>query len=155
MPNTHETLGELFSDIANSIRSKTGEGNPIVADAFPDEIASISISCPTFYGTAAGSGTDSLTIPTIMGADLSVYNRMAIVLLPHGTLTFGDANTIVALIMTDSAKADITYADKNGDLGGASGAGGVTAHFYSDSATISLGSYRFANENYAVALWMG
>ena len=90
-----------------------------------------------------------------MGADLSVYDRMAIVLLPYGTLTFGDANTIVALAMTDSAKADLTYADKNGNLGGAS-ATSVTAHFYSDSATISLGSYRFASEqNYAVALWVG
>ena len=42
MPNTHETLTSLFSDIANSIRAKTGESGVLVADNFPAEIDAIS-----------------------------------------------------------------------------------------------------------------
>ena len=41
MPNTHETLTSLFSDIANSIRGKTGETRTLVADNFPAEIDAI------------------------------------------------------------------------------------------------------------------
>lgn len=42
MPNTHTTLTSLFSDIADEIRAKKGTSGQIVADDFPDEIASIS-----------------------------------------------------------------------------------------------------------------
>lgn len=38
MANKHETLGSLFSDIADSIRAKTGSTGTIVADNFPEEI---------------------------------------------------------------------------------------------------------------------
>lgn len=41
MANNHATLVSLFGDIANSIRSKTGDTNTIVADNFPDAISSI------------------------------------------------------------------------------------------------------------------
>lgn len=41
MPNTHSTLTSLFSDIADEIRAKKGTSADIVADNFPDEIASI------------------------------------------------------------------------------------------------------------------
>ena len=41
MPNTHSTLTGLFTDIANSIRAKTGSSAPIIADAFPSAIAAI------------------------------------------------------------------------------------------------------------------
>ena len=37
----HDTLGSLFDDIANAIRSKTGNSEPIIADDFPDEIVAI------------------------------------------------------------------------------------------------------------------
>ena len=42
MPNTHETLRGLFSDIADAIRAKTGEAGTIIVDQFPDAIAAIS-----------------------------------------------------------------------------------------------------------------
>lgn len=38
----HNNLTSLFSDIANSIRSKTGDTNAIVADTFPSVIDNIS-----------------------------------------------------------------------------------------------------------------
>ena len=41
MPNAHSTLTALFSDIADSIRSKAGTSAPIVADAFPAAIDAI------------------------------------------------------------------------------------------------------------------
>jgi hypothetical protein len=42
MPNTHETLASLFSDIADAIRAKTGGTESITADNFPSAIAEIS-----------------------------------------------------------------------------------------------------------------
>lgn len=41
MPNSHETLTSLFSDIADAIRAKTGDSGTIVADNFPTAIANI------------------------------------------------------------------------------------------------------------------
>lgn len=41
MPNTHATLGGLFSDIADAIRAKTGSSENIKADDFPTEIGTI------------------------------------------------------------------------------------------------------------------
>ena len=61
MPNTHSTLTALFSDIADSIRSKAGTSAPIVADAFPAAINAI----PTGGGDSAA---DSIIDKTISGA---------------------------------------------------------------------------------------
>lgn len=41
MPNTHTTLSELFTDIADAIREKSGDSGTIKADDFPSEIANI------------------------------------------------------------------------------------------------------------------
>ena len=41
MPNTHETLTSLFSDIADAIRAKTGGTADIAADTFPTAISAI------------------------------------------------------------------------------------------------------------------
>lgn len=41
MPNTHETLTSLFSDIADAIRAKTGGTADITADTFPTAIGGI------------------------------------------------------------------------------------------------------------------
>lgn len=46
MPNTHETLTSLFSDIADAIREKTGGTEEIVADTFPTAIESIPTGSP-------------------------------------------------------------------------------------------------------------
>jgi len=51
MPLEHETVTDLFTDIADAIRSKTGESVPIVADNFPDAILNI----PGGNGTSDGS----------------------------------------------------------------------------------------------------
>lgn len=41
MPNTHETLEDLFTDCANAIMEKDGTSFPIVADLFPERIRAI------------------------------------------------------------------------------------------------------------------
>ena len=45
MPNTHETLSSLFTDIANAIRTKKGESSDVqyVADNFPSAISGIPV----------------------------------------------------------------------------------------------------------------
>lgn len=50
MPNRHETLTSLFSDIANSIRAKTGDTAEIKADDFDTAISAIP--------TGGGGGSD-------------------------------------------------------------------------------------------------
>lgn len=67
---THTTLSSLFADIANAIRAKTGSSETIVADGFPDAIASISTT-PTIR-TISGALTDSLSSDgSTVVADLS------------------------------------------------------------------------------------
>ena len=41
MPNNHETLTSLFSDIADAIRAKSGSSDSIIADNFPTAISEI------------------------------------------------------------------------------------------------------------------
>lgn len=43
MPNTHESLTALFSDIADAIRTKTGEAAPLIADGFDTSIEGINL----------------------------------------------------------------------------------------------------------------
>lgn len=56
----YTALAPLFTDIANAIRSKTGETGAITASSFPQTIASLQVSKSlslvdsidsTFYGT--------------------------------------------------------------------------------------------------------
>lgn len=48
----HDTLGSLFDDIADAIRSKTDGSELIVADNFPEEIRAISAGLDTSDATA-------------------------------------------------------------------------------------------------------
>ena len=55
---THTTLSNLFSDIADAIRAKTGSAEEIIADDFPTAIAAISGSgTPTINGKTFDCGT--------------------------------------------------------------------------------------------------
>ncbi|MCQ2077029.1 MAG: hypothetical protein MJZ20_08430 [Bacteroidaceae bacterium] len=65
MPNEHETLTELFTDIADAIREKTGETATIKADDFPAAIADIETGgggiTPTGTITITENGTHDVT----------------------------------------------------------------------------------------------
>ena len=57
MPLEHETVTDLFNDIADAIRTKTGGNSPIIADTFPDAILAI----PTGGGGSATIESLSVT----------------------------------------------------------------------------------------------
>lgn len=120
MPNTHETLGSLFTDIANSIRTKKGESaeTKYVADNFPSAIDSI-ITDPS--GDATATAGDILspktaysqgskitgTIPTKSASDLTASE--ATVSVPSGyyasnvskSIDSGSATTPATTITTN------------------------------------------------------
>ena len=60
MANLHTSLGELFTNIANAIRTKTGSTDAIIADEFPSKIQSIStgINLPEIADDVLGSPSD-------------------------------------------------------------------------------------------------
>ena len=63
MARTHNTLTELFTDIADSIREKTGSEEQIVADNFPTEISNIPSGGdvdPTFTGHYDNEGLTTI-----------------------------------------------------------------------------------------------
>ena len=51
----YTALAPLFTDIANAIRSKTGETGAITANNFPQEINAISIGTNTSDATATSA----------------------------------------------------------------------------------------------------
>ena len=55
MANTHKSLNALFTDIANSIRNKTGSTAEIIADNFPSIIDTIEVGVDTSDATATAS----------------------------------------------------------------------------------------------------
>lgn len=70
MANSHSTLFSLFSDIADSIRSKTGSSSRIVADDFPQAIAEI----PTGI-----TPTGNINITTMDTVDVTNYASAKVV----------------------------------------------------------------------------
>lgn len=84
MPNTHATLRALFSDIADAIRAKTGETGTIIADQFPEAIASIS---------GGGGGTemeDAFVTRTLSGTyENSRVTKVGDFAFYHNTLITG------------------------------------------------------------------
>lgn len=55
MANTHSSLSDLFTAIANAIRAKTGEKEQIIADNFPTKISNIQTGIDTSDATAAAA----------------------------------------------------------------------------------------------------
>lgn len=55
MANTHSSLSDLFTAIANAIRAKTGEKEQIIADNFPTKIPNIQTGIDTSDATAAAA----------------------------------------------------------------------------------------------------
>lgn len=58
---THTTLSNLFSDIADAIRAKTGSAEEIVADNFPTAIAALN---PLQTATGLASAFDGASLPS-------------------------------------------------------------------------------------------
>jgi len=91
MPNNHETLTDLFEDIADAIRAKTGSEAEIVADAFPEAIEAI----PT------GGGED-----LIQHAEIPDYVKNEALALAEKVRERQTANSITFIVGTDSHQND-------------------------------------------------
>lgn len=105
MANSHETLVSLFTDIANSIRSKTGKSGVIVADNFPSEIDAI---------TAGGNLQEKAVTPT--GEQFDVLPEEGYDALSKVTVA-GDENLIPG-----NVKKSITIYGVTGEYEGSGGA---------------------------------
>lgn len=133
MPNTHDTLTSLFSDIAQAIRDKKGETSEVkyVADEFPDAIADIqtgggystltAITGTTGSQSTGSSGvlnvsfTDSLVagakLYCIIFADIYTTNSPAlsyIVFKADGTVVGRNVTSISVSIGSDSFTVSIS-----------------------------------------------
>ena len=151
---TYNNLPALFGAIADSIRGKTGGSAEIVADNFPTAINGIAVNTPSRTYSVTGNGYNRITVNAAAGQDFSVYNYIAVMLLPYGTLQFPADGSVVALVQRSASKADITYANKEGKLA-RSITDSISVTFGTDYVTIST-PYIFLNgQTYEVVLWKG
>ncbi len=108
MANTHTTLESLFTDIANAIRSKTGDTATIVADNFPAAIQNISTAKPT-------SGVDFGTVTlSARSTTLSISHSLGSV--PTNAYVFSKSmyGTYNSLFALDNK----SFYEASGDTGG-------------------------------------
>lgn len=79
MANNHSTLTSLFSDIADSIREKTGDATTIVADEFPtaiDEISAVEFGTPKTFGDYAVGDSVYLNVNGVSTEFLVVHQGL-------------------------------------------------------------------------------
>lgn len=80
----HNSLSELFTDIADSIRAKTGGTDPIVADDFPEAIEGIS---------SGGGGGEESVEDKIVTREITEYTNNRVTYLGNRAL-YGCANLL-------------------------------------------------------------
>jgi len=130
MPNTHETLTSLFSDIATSIRGKTGKSAAIIADNFPDEIDSIVL----------GSG-NAVPADVLSGKTFSNDSGAQTGTMPNN-------GAVSQTINTQGGQYTIPAGYHNGSGKVTASLGNATITSGAGSATISDPSYNSTNDNY-------
>ena len=148
---THNTLGSLFTAIANSIRSKTGQTGEIIADNFPDEINAIETD-PSVGDTVSNNNQilNGLTCHSngvkytgsIQSLGATTYNTST----SDQTIAAGQylsgAQTIKGVSTSNISAGNIKHG-VNVKVGDANSDGrivNVTGSFYNDGTTYTLSS---------------
>ena len=133
MANKHDTLNSLFTDIADAIREKTGSTEKIVADDFPEVIATIET------GAKFASGTKTLSSAT------TVFSVSGIGFVPKVFMVFPSKMKYVSdediyifegLVLIDSNTGIYYY--KNGFLTYDGWGTGYMSYSLGDTTTITI-----------------
>lgn len=105
MPNKHETLTSLFTDIANAIREKTGETSSIKADDFNTAIQNI----PT-------GGSGEFTTNQLLGVDPIDSLSYDGTTLPEYALYKKTINNLSLPNLTTISNSSLAYTNTSSDL---------------------------------------
>ena len=110
MPNTHTTLTGLFEDIADAIRAKTGDSGDIVADSFPEAIASIPEGEGGDYNitSAVSGGTQVISITDADGGLEPLDNPAGAGQILAGYEAYSDQKEVITGTIPSKAAASYT-----------------------------------------------
>lgn len=101
------TLTDLFANIANAIRAKTGDTNTISAANFPNAINNIPAGATVVTGTVRG--TTTLTISAAIGKANCIILNQGSDALTNPNITGGGHIDGISLIRTITFKSNTAY----------------------------------------------
>jgi hypothetical protein len=154
----HTNLTSLFTAIADAIRAKKGTTGTIVADNFPEEIASIQSGGFTIEtGIISGSnvGSTTLTVPIISGKkDKIAYVFLQAIDSDTGTITSYDDHWFVASLAydftTDNASGGLVRLSQSSLLVSGGSSEKPTMTLYADRVVFDISTVRrFLSTRYA------
>ena len=120
------TLTELFTNIANAIRAKTGSTEPIIAEDFPSAIEAIptggsggvSLITTTITDEQLEEWPNELTIPELIGAKYFIIQGNPLTSSQmYNTNYVDDTSIIYQLVYLDGIKISATYSRLSGNYG--------------------------------------
>lgn len=138
MPNTHQTLGSLFTDIADAIRAKDGTTPTIIADTFPTRISALPV-LDTSDGTATAADIKSNKIAYVAGQQ--VVGTMQTRVLPNPVVSINSSTGLVEATVTLSHDGYVASDSSSAVLQLTTQAGGTITPTTSQQTAITTGKY--------------